>query len=290
MRRPTRWRAIRPGCHEIDDGQLQLVVRELEDILGAGKETVRRQKRPELANLVEEEIRVPMLAVELVTFDIGKHAVRQRDHLVVGRAILIRTQQFPIALDEFLPLGLQPFDRPLQGISGLHPLDIFGQAGKRHRQIVVPGAVIVIKPVAYIDVEPRMSRDLELLEPRLSRRPGLFEGRDDVIGRHVLLELGVHAELHGATRQAPQLIVGPEDLRFHPGHHASDSLIGDLGKGLLAEGEECKVGAVAEQEEFEVVMPHPEVPFEGLLVRVEQVVIRGNPAPRMNVLERLELR
>ena len=67
-----------------------------------GKKPCADEQRPELANLVEEQIRVPVLAIELVAFDVGKHPMRERDHLVVGRAILIRVQQFPIALDELL--------------------------------------------------------------------------------------------------------------------------------------------------------------------------------------------
>ncbi len=39
-----------------------------------------------------------------------------------------------------------------------------------------------------------------------------------------------------------------------------------------------------------MVMPHPEVPFEGLLVGVEQIVIRSDAASGVHVLERLEFR
>ncbi len=103
-------------------------------------------------------------------------------------------------------------------------------------------------------------------------------------------KLRVHAQLHRAARQAPQLIVGPEDLRLDARHHARDGLIGDLREGLLAEGEEGEIGAVAEQQELEVVMPHPEVPLEGLLVRLEEIVVGGDAPAGMHVLERLEVR
>ncbi len=148
----------------------------------------------------------------------------------------------------------------------------------------------MVEAISDVDVEPRIARDLQLSEPLLPGLAGLLERTDDLVGRHLLLELPIHAELHGAAREAAQLIVGTEDLRFHAGHHARDGLVGDLGEGLLAKPEEREVGAIAEQQELEVVMPHPEVPFQGLLVRVEQVVIGGHAPPGVNVGERLELR
>ena len=112
----------------------------------------------------------------------------------------------------------------------------------------------------------------------------------DLVGRHPFLEVRIDVELDGAARQAPQLIVGPEDLRFDTRHHPRDRLVGDLRESLLAEAEEGQVGAVAQQQELEVVVPHPEVPLEGLLVGHQQIVVRGNAAPGVHVLQRLELR
>ena len=45
-----------------------------------------------------------MFAVELVSFHIGKHAVRQVDHLIVGGAILVRFQKLAIIGDQLLAL------------------------------------------------------------------------------------------------------------------------------------------------------------------------------------------
>ena len=92
------------------------------------------------------------------------------------------------------------------------------------------------------------------------------------------------------AREAAHLLVRTEDLRVDASHHARDRLVADLRKGLLAEGEEGHVGAVAEQQELEVVVPHPEVAFERPLVRIEQSVVRGHAAPRSDVFQRLELR
>ncbi len=119
---------------------------------------------------------------------------------------------------------------------------------------------------------------------------GLLERPQDRFGRHAVLEGRIHAELHGAAGETPQLLVRAEDLRLDARHHARDGLVGDLREGLLAEGEEGHVGAVTQQQELEVVMPHPEVALERLLVDVEELVVRGHAAPGVDVLERLELR
>ncbi len=78
VRRTARRRAVRPRRHQVDDRRLELVVRELEDVLGVGEEAVLREQRAELADLVEEQVRVPVLAVELVPFDVREHAMRER--------------------------------------------------------------------------------------------------------------------------------------------------------------------------------------------------------------------
>jgi hypothetical protein len=123
-------------------------VRELEHVLGVREEPVLLQQRAEFADLVEEEIGVPVLAVELVALDIREHAVRQRDHLVVGAALFVGGQQLAVVGDELPALGLQLRHRPLQRITRLHAADVTGNARERHGEVVVPGAVVVIEAVA----------------------------------------------------------------------------------------------------------------------------------------------
>src|SRR5687767_10333997 len=100
----TRRRTGGPRSHEIDDGRLELEVRELEHVLGVGEEAMCGQQAAELADLVEEEIRVPVLAIELVPLDIGENAMRQRDHLVVRTSLLVAAQQFAVLLDQLATL------------------------------------------------------------------------------------------------------------------------------------------------------------------------------------------
>src|SRR5881227_3052026 len=56
---------------------------------------------------------------------------------------------------------------------------------------------------------------------------------------------------------------------------------------LLGYGHVC---AIAEEQELEVVVPHPEVALERLLVDVEERMVCGNAAPGVYVRERLEFR
>jgi hypothetical protein len=127
----------------------------------------------------------------------------------------------------------------------------------------------VIEAVADIDVEPRIARGLQLVEPLLPGRAIVAQRGDDLVDLAPLGELRVYAELHGAPREPPHFLVRPEDLGVDAGHHARHGLVADLREGLLAEREEGEVRTVAEQQELEVVVPHPEVPLERLLVRLE---------------------
>ena len=89
-------------------------MRELEHILGVAEESIAGEQCAEFPDLVEEQIGVPVLAVELVAFDIREHAVRERDHLVVGAAFLVRGQQLAVIRDELAALGLQFLHRSLE--------------------------------------------------------------------------------------------------------------------------------------------------------------------------------
>src|SRR5437588_11603980 len=106
LRSPRR-RAVRPGRHEIDDRGFELVVRELEHIVFAREKPVRRQQGAELADLVEEEVGVPVLAVELMPLDVRKYAMRETDHLIVGLPLLLGAEQLTIVLDQLPTLRLE---------------------------------------------------------------------------------------------------------------------------------------------------------------------------------------
>ena len=239
VRGAARCGAVGPGSHQIDDGRLQLVVRQMEHVLGVAEKAVGCQQCTELADLVEEQIRVPVLAIKFVPLDVGKHPVRQRDHLIVGRAILVRGQQLAVVLDQLLALGQQLLDRTLQGFTGLHPLDVVRQARERHRQIIVPRAVIVIETIADIDVEPGVARDLELCShaSRAHRRCHVRSA----VHRNCLPKCASTPSSHArSVRRRPQLIIGPKNLRLDARHHPRDRLIGDLREGLLAESKKVR--------------------------------------------------
>ncbi len=87
--RAPRRGVVRPRGHQVDDGGLDLVVGEVEHVLGAREEAVVGQQLAELPDLVEEQVGVPVLAIELVALDVGEDPVRQMDHLVVGGSLLV---------------------------------------------------------------------------------------------------------------------------------------------------------------------------------------------------------
>ena len=102
--------------------------------------------------------------------------------------------------------------------------------------------------------------------------------------------MAIDAQLDGALGKPPEFVVRTKDFRLDAGHHARHGLIADFRESLLAEIEEGQVGAIAEQQKLEMVLPHPEIAFERFLIRFENVVVRGDPAAGVDVLQRLELR
>ena len=111
---------------------------QVEDVLLLLPEAVFGKQCAEFADLVEEQVGVPMLAVELVPFDIRKHAVGQRDQLVVGRLVLLGVEQLAIIGDELFAFLHQLLGRPLDIRAGPDLLDIARQGGEGHGQVVVP--------------------------------------------------------------------------------------------------------------------------------------------------------
>src|SRR5689334_6157083 len=106
-----------------------------------------------------------MLAVELVAFDIRKHPMRERDHLVIRRALVIRAEQLAIVRDELAPLLLKLPDRALERLSRAYTAHVLRKTCERHGEIVVPGPMIVIEAIANIDVEPGVAGGLQLIQP-----------------------------------------------------------------------------------------------------------------------------
>ena len=62
-----------------------------------------------------------------------------------------------------------------------------------------------------------------------------------------------------------------------PGDHLRDVLLGDVRQVRLAELGEGQVGAVAEEQELEVVLPHQVAAAERAPVGVEQVEVARRP-------------
>jgi hypothetical protein len=81
-----------------------------------------------------------------------------------------------------------------------------------------------------------------------------------------------HAAVDRQPRELAQLGVGPEEHDVDPRDHLRDVLVGDVRQRLLAEVREGQVGAVAEQQELEVVLPHALGHAQHARVGVEHLV------------------
>ena len=109
------------------------------------------------------------------------------------------------------------------------------------------------------------------------RAPGVAPGELGVdLGRRAALdERAVDAGVDRQPRQPAQLGVGPEQQHVDAGDHLRDVLVGDVGQVALAEVRERRVGAVAEQQELEVVLPHQVAEPQRAAVGVEHLVEGG---------------
>ena len=128
--------------------------------------------------------------------------------------------------------------------------------------------------VAGGHVEPRVLDLLELRQPLAAgvaaRQLGL-----DLLRRASFDEGAVDALLDGHAREPAQLGVGAEQEHVDPRHHLGDVLVGDVGQVGLAQLDEGGVGAVAEQQELEVVLPHEVAQAQAAAVGVEHLVEGG---------------
>ena len=131
----------------------------------------------------------------------------------------------------------------------------------------------MVEAVTGGDVEPRVARLAQRVEPPLARRTARFERGQDVGGDAPLGEQVVDAEFDREHGEPLELVIGPVhdhvDARHHPGH----GLVADLGERLLAELEEDHVGAVAEHQHLGVVVPHLRVQREHPVEVLLQVVV-----------------
>ena len=74
-----------------------------------------------------------MFTIELVSFDVGEHAMRQSDHRIVGRALLIVCQKRAIISDQPAALIAQPFDLAILQIPGAGAARVARKRGERMR-------------------------------------------------------------------------------------------------------------------------------------------------------------
>jgi hypothetical protein len=218
-----------------------------------------------------------VLAVELVILDVREDHPAQAEHLVERGPILLSGQQGAVLGDDALPLLLERLGRPGQRLPLPDLAHVPGQRGERYRQVVTPAAVVVVETVPCGHVEPRVPGRVQRGEPAGTRLapPGQrveHGGRVGAVGEQV-----VQAALDGQRGQPLELVVGPVHDELDAGHHARDHLVGDLRERLLAELEEHHVGAVPEEQELGVVVPHLGEQVEAAVEVLPHVVVLRHP-------------
>ncbi len=65
-------------------------------VLGFREETAFSEDAAEFSNLIKEQVRVPVFAIEFVPLDIGENSMCQLDHLVVGGALFVALQKLAV--------------------------------------------------------------------------------------------------------------------------------------------------------------------------------------------------
>ncbi len=169
-----------------------------------------------------------------------------------------------------------------------HHRDIARQRRERDRQVVVPAPLVMIEPVAAGNVEPRLARRLERGQPCLSGLAHLRQRGQRVPMVGAFDELPVDAERDRRLGERLQLVVGPEHQDVDARHHARHGLVGDLGEGLFAELEEHQIGAIAQHQEFEMVVPHLRIGFDGAVPRLAHIMVLGDAMRRHHRLAFLQ--
>ncbi len=101
-------------------------------------------------------------------------------------------------------------------------------------------------------------------------------------------EFPVDAERDRRFRQRLQLVVGPEHQDVDARHHARHRLVGDLREGLLAELEEHQIGAIAQHQELEMVVPHLRIGFDGAVPGRADIMVLGDAMRRHHRLAFLQ--
>ena len=203
-------------------------------------------------------------------------------------AARVVVEQRAVLLSKPVALALHLLRWPFGLLARVERADVGDDRRVRDGRVVVPAAVVVVEPVAGGHVEPRVLRPLELLEPRATG-VRLAELRVDLRRRAPFGERAVDLRLDRELREAEQLTARLEQDHVDAGDHLRDVLLRDVRQRALAEVGERDVGAVAEQQELEVVLPHQVAAAERARVRGEDVDDRRVPVRLLHQRVRLVL-
>ena len=265
-------RVDRPVGVVVPQHLVHLVAAQEQDVVVGLHQPGAAQHRAQLLDLAPDHRHGPVLDVEVVVLDVGEHHPGQPELAVEGLPVLVGGQQVAVLGHDPVALGPDRLDRPGDVLAGLEAGDVVLDEAVGDLGMVAPDLVEMVEAAAGGEVEPGV---LHFVPGGLPAGPGLAIG----VQRHVVgvVERPGDAQVDGQAGQALELLVGPEQVDVHAGHHLGDAQVGDRRERLLAEPEEVQVGGVAEVEELEVVLPgQQDQVLEPVVLRLQ--LVAGAPA------------
>ena len=268
---------------------MHLVDVEVEDVVGALEEAVLGHHGADLAHLVEEQRRAPVLDEELVPLGVREDVAAEAEHLLERLRSSGVASSCEYSLGDAVALGEQPVLRAVEARARADLRDVAGDRGEREPQVVDPGAVVVVEAVAGRHEEPRVLARLELgdpgapasLCPRVRRAPrrGVRPSANEPSTPCSSADRGERLEL----------VVGAEHRRVVARDHLRHHLHAHVREGLLAELEERQVRAVREQQQLEVQLVELVVEPDAAVVGRHQAEVRAELVVVQQLLLVLEL-
>ena len=199
--RAARRRAARPRQPEVGERLVHLVDVEVEDVVGALEEAVLGHDRADLAHLVEEQRRAPVLDEELVPLGVREDVAAEAEHLLERLPLLVGAEQLRVLGRDPVALGQQPLLGPVEARARVDLRDVARDRRERQAEVVDPRAMVVVEAVARRHEEPRVLARLEVRDP----------GRASL----ALLELGQH--FRGRTAVGERAVDAVRDAPRWPG-------------------------------------------------------------------------
>ena len=253
--RAERLAARGPHQHELVEGRCNLVPGELEDVLGILEVAV----RPRAAR----RTRAPCSTTSSGTSSRRGTCAPRRTGRPCRERPSSSSKPLRVSSSRSAPYSCASRSRSRASSSvgrstsspSLQRAHIADERRVRDARVVEPAAVVVVEPVARGHVEPRVLHLLELLEPAL---PASLRASSSSISSGERPSTNAESTPVSTASRASRLssASGLNRSTSIPATICAMCWSGMSGRRVLAEVDERGVGAVAEQQELAVVLPH----------------------------------